>query len=755
MSPLPPRVRALAALVVLVLAALYGHAWTLPPAPAPASAPASAFSAARAGALLADLAQRPHRVGSAEHARVRGVLVERLRALGLDTSVQETIAQRGRRDDTVLAVVRNIVAVRKGTGGGAALLLVAHYDTRSMTPGASDDGYGVAALLEAMRALGAEPLARDVLVLLSDGEEEGLLGARAFVAEHPLARRVGMVVNLEARGNAGAALMFQTSDESGALVRGLGRAVSLPAANALSQAIYRRMPNDTDLSAWLPRTPALNFANIGGFERYHAPTDTVANLDAGTLQQHGEQVLAVARTFASLPLPPPGEPDPTFFDAGTFFVQYPGAWALPLAGLAAGLLVVFLVLGAYRRALHPGRAALALLGVVAAMALTGVIVAVVWQLVVAARPDYALVNAARPLVKGLYLAAFLAVAATLTLGGQALAAHRLRAAEAFAGAAAVAVALAVLAALYLPGGAFLFTWPALSALLVGIVLVAAGGFESDAAPAVALQLALPVPAFIVVAPFVTQLYAAFGPDLAFVPAAVAALLAALASPALRHLHGPRSRAPLLALLTAGSLTAIAGTLPPFDAGHPRPDTLIFTVDADAGRAAWVSPDRAVDAFTERVLAHAALQSDVPLPFPLGERVLVSEVARVDEPAPTIEWLEESGRTTRARVVAPPGAELLAVRVEGATLVRVAGRDVTGAAFRFHAPPPAGVEMELRRAGAGPVTVRALSQRPGFPEAAAPQPGQRPAAIMARPGMMPPWDGLLESDMTLVARTATR
>ena len=36
------------------------------------------------------------------------------------------------------------------------------------------------------------------------------------------------------------------------------------------------MPNDTDLSMFLPEVPSLNFANIGGSERSHAPTDTVA-----------------------------------------------------------------------------------------------------------------------------------------------------------------------------------------------------------------------------------------------------------------------------------------------------------------------------------------------------------------------------------------------------------------------------------------------------------------------------------------------
>ena len=142
------------------------------------------------------------------------------------------------------------------------------------------------------------------------------------------------------RGNTGVALMFQTSDESGALVEVLGRD-QLPAANLLSQAIHRLMPNDTDLTLFLPKTPLLNVANIGGLERYHAPTDTIENADRGTLQHHGSDALSLARAFAAGLLPPPPQPDPIYFDAGPV-VRYAGAWNAPLV-IAAGILLALLV----------------------------------------------------------------------------------------------------------------------------------------------------------------------------------------------------------------------------------------------------------------------------------------------------------------------------------------------------------------------------------------------------------------------------
>jgi len=141
--------------------------------------------------------------------------------------------------------------------------------------------------------------------------------------------------------------------------------------------------------------------------------------------------------------------------------------------------------------------------------------------------------------------------------------------------------------------------------------------------------------------------------------------------------------------------------------------------------------------------------------------LVGVGVGVGEAKPEIVWLDDApgsvGRKVRFRVVPPPGALLLAVRVDGVTRGTVAGLDTPlngGAlAFQFFAPPPAGVEVEATAATPEPVRVRVVSQRAGFPADAKPAMGPRPEGLMAKPGMMPPWTKLLESDMTIVARTA--
>ena len=101
-----------------------------------------------------------------------------------------------------------------------AVALMAHYDSVPASTGASDDAAGVSSALEIVRAIKARGApARDVIVLLTDGEEGGLLGAHAFFGADPMARRVGFVFNMEARGSAGRVQLFETSERNGGAIR--------------------------------------------------------------------------------------------------------------------------------------------------------------------------------------------------------------------------------------------------------------------------------------------------------------------------------------------------------------------------------------------------------------------------------------------------------------------------------------------------------------------------------------------------------
>ena len=200
------------------------------------------------------------------------------------------------------ATVQNIVAKLEGTANTRAVLLVAHYDAAPYSLGASDDGAAIASLLETLRALKASaPLKNDVIFLATDGEEIGLLGASAFVQQHPWAKDVGVVLNFEARGDHGPSIMFQTSDGNGWLIDELAETVSRPVANSLSADIYKLLPNETDFTVFKQAgMNGLNFAYIEGVASYHSSLDNMANLDERSLQHHGMYALALARRLWEL-----------------------------------------------------------------------------------------------------------------------------------------------------------------------------------------------------------------------------------------------------------------------------------------------------------------------------------------------------------------------------------------------------------------------------------------------------------------------
>ena len=199
--------------------AFYGQA---PPNAVAASAVPAEFSSGRAMKHLEVIARQSHPMGTSEHAVVRDYILQELTNLGLSPVVQKTTAVNRRPGFPWLSgTVENLIARVKGTSDSKAVMLVAHYDSVPTGPGASDDGSAVAALLETARALkSGPPLKNDVLLLFTDGEEAGLLGASAFV-EHPWASQVALALNFEARGSGGPVLMFETSRDNFYLIKTL------------------------------------------------------------------------------------------------------------------------------------------------------------------------------------------------------------------------------------------------------------------------------------------------------------------------------------------------------------------------------------------------------------------------------------------------------------------------------------------------------------------------------------------------------
>ena len=327
------------------------------PRPRPHDAPPHLFSAQRAMDDVREISKAPHPLGSAENARVRAYLRQRLADLGFNVSEQrgDISLRAGRRleregGSPATAQAVNLVAIRTGTRPDLPpLMLMAHYDTSPTSPGAADDSAGVAVILETARALSARNIeGRTLLVLLTDGEEIGLEGARIFFGQHPLAKAPGFIINLEARGGGGRVNMFETGKGDGPTVRAYAP-IALKAdggvtTTSIGSYLYERMPNGTDFT--IPRDMGLqgiNLAFIGRAHQYHTDASTPENLDVGSVQQMGSQTLELAsRLIAADDLPRSGA-NRVYADLfGRVVLSHPPfvGWvllALSLAGLAYSL----------------------------------------------------------------------------------------------------------------------------------------------------------------------------------------------------------------------------------------------------------------------------------------------------------------------------------------------------------------------------------------------------------------------------------
>lgn len=337
-----------AALIAALLLAVWA---SQVPAPRGTDAPATAFSAERAMADVQALAAEPRPIGSAAHDAARAHLTARMTDLGLSPEARTGVLsptairrlERWDVDATGLDVV-NLVGVMPGERPDLpAVLLMAHYDSVAGSPGAADDATGVAAVLETVRALQARGArARTVVVLFTDAEELNLDGARAFFGGNPLRDRIGAVINLEARGGGGRAMMFETGVGNAETVRLFARAARHAdggaTTNSLAAFVYQLMPNGSDFTVPRDRgVQGVNLAFIGRPEQYHTPLSTPAALDRGSLQHIGSQTLETATLLTSAdPLPKAGA-DAVWADVfGRFvIVLSPGAgWAVLLAAAA-------------------------------------------------------------------------------------------------------------------------------------------------------------------------------------------------------------------------------------------------------------------------------------------------------------------------------------------------------------------------------------------------------------------------------------
>lgn len=267
----------------------------------PSTVPSGEFSGERAYTILSNLLEedQPHPTGSALNNIVKERIIHNLSNNGIQSEIQKTWACSFRYNSC--AFVENIIAFIPGKSKVPYVALMSHYDSVPMAPGAGDDGAAVAAMLETARILKSEaPFEHPIIMIFTDAEEQGLIGAEGFFNNSKYTENIGILLNFEGSGSTGLSQVLRTSGYNSNFIDAFQSESSYPRGASLISEIFKRMPNDTDFSTvQRANVPGIDFAFASERNHYHTPLDNLAQIDIRTLQHHGENMLPITRWLAT------------------------------------------------------------------------------------------------------------------------------------------------------------------------------------------------------------------------------------------------------------------------------------------------------------------------------------------------------------------------------------------------------------------------------------------------------------------------
>lgn len=308
------KIRPIILTVAVLLAGLL--AYGLFTIPSPKGLDEEGFSAARVVKDIEVMSQEHHSVAHPEErAKVREYLVGRLNELGADkVQIFSYDSLVGPKNKHVVYTfdAHNIMAEfapLHPSDDTTYLMMVAHYDSRYSQPvlkdtvwsyGAADDGYGVGVTLETVSQVlkNRDQWKQGVKVLFTDAEEVGMMGMTAmWENDRQEFDNVGFMINIEARGPWGPALLFEACPGNEKVMNLYADAAKYPFTYSLTTVVYNFMPNFTDFTIVKDEIPGLNFSTIVDVNHYHTDLDNFGNVSPKSIQHYGAQVLPIVEKY--------------------------------------------------------------------------------------------------------------------------------------------------------------------------------------------------------------------------------------------------------------------------------------------------------------------------------------------------------------------------------------------------------------------------------------------------------------------------
>lgn len=745
-----------------------------PPAAVSSQATASLFSSERAMKHLKVISNKQHPVGSYEHQQVRAYLMNQLVALGMKPEIQETTIIESPISNLVRGgEVHNILARMNFSeeDSSKAILLVAHYDSRANSFGASDDGAGVSAILETLRALKfGERLKNDVIALFTDAEEIGLFGAKAFVNEHAWAKDVGLVLNFEARGTSGSTVMFETSKDNRWMIEEFAKAATYPSTNSLLYELYRIMPNDTDMTVFKRAgMSGLNFAYINDSAKYHTSLDNYFNIDERSLQHHGSYALSLTRHFGNLNLSLQSNSNAIYFDILRLsIVHYPATWAIPLTILVMLLFVVVVINGLKKKVLTIRGMAISFIMFLLSMIIIPGIVYGVWWVIRLLNRNYQIMPPGNIYRSEYLYLGFVALSVAIFSAFYSIFRRKIKAENLTAGAALVWLILLLATSIFLPGGSYLFTWPLISSLLVlGWRIVGTESLASLKNLCVSIfGMILPL---ILLVPIIYLVFVALTVQMAAAAVLLLVLLLGLLIPQLSFISKRKEWfLPYVLFSLSAIFFSIGISASGFNASQPRQNNVFYGLDADSGSAVWASTDSRPDGWTSQFLSSSPERGTLEPFFPGLNRMFLKKHAPLANnlEAPNVLVLQDDTkdnvRTLHLRILSRRLAPLMFLHIDDGSRIQnvtINGKQITTRdenhkrreesskwGLQYFGMRAEGIELLFNVTSSAPLKLKVIDHSYGLPEII-------PSAITPRPKEMMPSSSQF-SDITMVSKSFT-
>lgn len=590
-------------IVLIVLIVLWAFSDQKPDANVPQTTTNADFSVENVRTHLKIISSEVHHVGTEAHKEVQNYLVSELEKLGLSPELQIQTSFSYRRGAGT--TVENIIARIEGTGEGKALMLLSHYDSAvPFSKGAADDGSGIATILEGLRVfLGKEtPPKNDIIILFSDAEELGLLGARAFIGYHDWIEDVGLILNFEARGSGGPSFMLmETSGKNSRMLQEfLKTNPSYPTTSSLSYSVYKMLPNDTDLTPFreVADINGFNFAYIDDHFDYHTAQDAFERVDVETLVHQGDYLMSTLSYFAN------NELSNLNSDSDRIFVNfplikmlhYPFSWNTPLFIVGLLLFVGLLIFGLKRGILNGKGIGVGFLPFLISLVGCSLLSFGLWKLILVIHPDY------KDILQGFtyngyqYIAAFTALNIWLSLVIYNRYFDKHTPQDLLVAPVTFWFIVNAVVILYLPGAAF-FIIPVFMAIITLAFLILK---DLSSQMKIGLFVFLSIPMLYMLSPMIKLFPVALGLSALFISAVFTVLMFGLLVPVLSLLSIRK-----IVKIGAGSIAIlffmVATIKSGFSVGSKKPTNITFHYNADNQVSYWASLNQNQDEYTRQFL----------------------------------------------------------------------------------------------------------------------------------------------------------